>query len=97
MKSFNSRLYDFTEISNLPKTEDSIFDELPKDFKTQYRIFSNMYTLSNLYKKRYQAQCIAEKIEYTNTTNTIELGLTSFWKGSYFKLTAFCFRQLFIN
>lgn len=91
MKSFNSRLYDFTEISNLPKTEDSIFDELPKDFKTQYSIFSNMYTLSNLYKKLYQAQTIAEKIENTNTTNTIELGLTSFWKGSYFILNSLHF------
>ena len=91
MKSFNSRLYDFTEISNLPQKEEDIFEELPKDFKTQYCLFSNMYNLNNLYKKRYQAQTIAEKIENTNTTNTIELGLTSFWKGSYFILNSLHF------
>lgn len=91
MKSFNSRLYDFTEISNLPQNEEDIFEELPKDFKTQYCLFSNMYNLNNLYKKRYQAQTIAEKIENTNTTNTIELGLTSFWKGSYFILNSLHF------
>ena len=50
-----------------------------------------MYSLSHLYQNKYNAQNIADKIENTNTSNTIEIGLTSFWKGTYFILNSLHF------
>ena len=91
MKNSNSYLYNFTEISRIPKNEEDIFDELPRDFKIKYNIFRNMYSLSHLYQNKYNAQNIADKIENTNTSNTIEIGLTSFWKGTYFILNSLHF------
>ena len=91
IKNSNSYLYNFTEISRIPKNEEDIFDELPRDFKIKYNIFRNMYSLSHLYQNKYNAQNIADKIENTNTSNTIEIGLTSFWKGTYFILNSLHF------
>lgn len=84
MKIHNSYLYTFNETSNLPEHEDDIFSELPNSFKMKYSIFSNMYNINNLYKNTYKANLIATKMENTNSTNTVELGETSFWQGNTF-------------
>ncbi|MBR4321807.1 SIR2 family protein [Treponema sp.] len=84
LKSYNSFLYDFNETTNLPEHEDDIFAELPNNFKFKYSIFSNMYNSNYLYKNTYKANLIANKMENTNSTNTVEIGETSFWQGNTF-------------
>lgn len=84
MKLQNSFLYDFTESLNVPKHEEEIFAELPQDFKTLYSQFNNLYTSNALYKNIYKAKSISEKMKNTNSTNSVELGETSFSQGINF-------------
>ncbi len=84
MKLHNSFLYDFTETMNIPKYEEEIFAGLPQDFKTLYSQFDNLYTSNALHKNIYKAKSISEKMENTNSTNSVELGETSFSQGINF-------------
>ncbi len=79
MKSLVNYKFEFDE-SKLQHLESSlnenIFENLPVEFKKEYRIYSDLYSASSLHKDVYESFLEAQRIEKAIEKNTIELGMT---------------------
>lgn len=89
MKNVNKSIYyfntfsfdDLDELDLENSSNERVFENLPIEFKNEYSIFSDLYSVSSLYKNAYESFLESAKIENAIDNRTCELGFTSAHKG----------------